>query len=163
MSHFPKPGADGNIELKTESETKIIPPSDVYIICQEYVHMLKREWYFKHNYGGKKTYEEIGGWPVVRLGDKLIFKPIYGKSTVQDRTNEHITRAHIQTAYQRNLQFKDEIVLQIEEIIRKNKITERSGVQAKDDSIWKSGIDWDEKDSKVYRLDSLGSHTQGWG
>ena len=56
LSHFPKPNENGEIEVKSEidSETRIVPSCDVYTICQEYTHMLKREWYFKYKHEGFK-------------------------------------------------------------------------------------------------------------
>ena len=89
----------------------------------------------------------------------MIFKP--------DRTDfndgELVTRAHIQNTYKKALDFKDPIVVQIEDKILQNKLNRGNNEPVNEDSIWKSGIDWDEKDSKLYRFDSLGSHTQGNG
>ena len=58
LSHFPRSNENGETvvtegtKTSKESETRTIPPCNVYAICQEYTHMLKREWYFTYKHKG---------------------------------------------------------------------------------------------------------------
>ena len=121
--------------------------------------MLKRDWYFTVVHRPLDLH-------IVRLGDKIIFKP--DRPGVDEHSplfranlegSEFVTRSHVAQKYEKARTRGDQIAHQVEEVIRDNKVL---GKKAAND-LWKAGINWDEKNSKLYRFDSVQSTTEGKG